>query len=604
MWGVFKDGVQYGMFLNAPETTREDPPPPNRGVAVGPTRADPALPSGKSATLFNFFPTEEAKTGQIVNVLGSAGYQPSVSHGQLDNFASDISSNTAFVFTNTHGGRLQGQNKVEHFYFLTRQRYSSTDETTANPYYADLKDGSVAIAQDPENRQLAIYYCIGPGFVRKHMRFGPNSVWINNACEGADDEFTQAALGKGLSAYIAWTDAVSRTWASNAAVYLADRLTGASSDSDYPIAPPQRPFDLPSILGDMAKTSGKDARTNPTVDESDIFANDPSWLYQWTGVQKLVHKAKLVATYASGPPTPSQQFAELAPTIVSLSVDEGNKQLTITAGPTTIQKTSDLKVTMAGKAMTVQSVANGHIVCALGPDDNGNVVVTWLGRQSNAVPLTMWTGAVHLTEAQIDRGTLAYTVNWNLKFRGDVHGPRFAPGATPSLPATSGICTPSSSANYSSTGAYTYQDNNQTFIDSWAGSGSLPNALTLTPPIFQFNRSNFDATFQIQTDSGTKKTTLSVAPGAFSGNAITQTTAPAGTTAPVAVNFPEHSIMPQNWIPWPIQVALDSGFNAGPGSKTVVTGTAPHRIRWTIVWDGFTAVDAPTANTSRAIDSP
>src|SRR5205085_7253152 len=118
-----------------------------------------------------------------------------------------VQSDTGLLVTNSHGGMgadpfVPGK---EHFYLITNSGVPPRHPVRGEPLFDEWKAGRIALwGTVIENRVIGV----GPGWVQNNMHFGPNSLWINNACMGFNQEFKDAAFHNNLGAYIGWDQSV------------------------------------------------------------------------------------------------------------------------------------------------------------------------------------------------------------------------------------------------------------------------------------------------------------------------------------------------------------------------------------------------------------
>jgi hypothetical protein len=540
-------------------------------------------------------------------MLGNNGYKPFSMNGKLDDFKNSISAGTGVFFTSTHGARWQGMDKKQHFYLLTTQRYNPQDES--GPIGQDLKNGLLGLGSEMENGHQVPVLCIGAGFVTKYMKFGPNSLWINGACQSFDQEFYQACFAKGLSAYAGWTESVERGASTRASKYIFDRLLGANADEEYPAAPPQRPFDLIDVLQALARTPGANTITNPTLDQSNWIEGDPTWKFPFIGIPGIkVITAKLQYAFAAGPPTPAQWVRLLAPSITQLTVDEVTNKLAIQGSFGS--DSQGATVTVGGSALTIVpgSWRSDEIQCSgLAPGLTGDVVVTVKGHKSNAVPLTLWKGQLHLKVEFLNQQTEKYDVNWILTFRGDAHGFRSFPDQPVFYPTVPGgpegaptiriqNTGRDSVVNYTATGT----DDEQMQRVDISGSGSIPYSTINPYPGSTDAPGGYTASMDL--DVLGHKMYIRADAAMWKGIGVvltfkgTNPTTINSTTDLATRGDGDNRYFDRVNTSTYLTLAMDSNLN-GAGSQKVFT---QNNVRYTYTWTAFTAKNAPTPMTSRA----
>ena len=183
----------------------------------------------------------------------------------------------------------------------------------------DLNDGSLTYFTaltfngDPSHPALgsSVHYGITSKCVTKYWtgKFNSNSLVFISACHSADPlvlEFELAALNAGASLYLGWSDTMAIPQAVVSGAYLFDRLLGTNA-VDPVETPPQRAFSWAPVLADMA--THKRSNMDQTLDTT--------------------FSARKGATAKLIPLTLGGQFAQLAPSIESFSVDEQNDELIV-----------------------------------------------------------------------------------------------------------------------------------------------------------------------------------------------------------------------------------------------------------------------------------
>jgi len=349
------------------------------------------------------------------------------------------------------------------------------DGTSDAAYAADLNDGSLTYFvgltfngdQNGLVRRAEAHYGITFKFVTKHWtgKFNPNSLVFMNACSSASPdalEFGLACLQAGASAYVGWTDTMVIRDGVVSAAYFFDRLLGANA-VDPVESPPQRAFAWGAVLSEMA------TRTRPYNSSK----------YDTTVNPHTGRAAKLMPLLLNG------QFAQLAPSIESLEVDEQSDELIVFG----LFGDPRGDVFMNDSPLTIKSWTTNEIRCVLprsGALASGDVyVLAGAPRQkSNIVQLTEWKGTVTCTFQA--KGTLKMVWTFNVHFRADVHDRRIAPHEAPVMPGASYLQALDTSGTYVFSGVYV--DPTHTNREEWSGAGSVPSfvkppAGTSPPPV-------------------------------------------------------------------------------------------------------------------------
>ncbi len=377
-WGRFADG---STLVIANNLDRKQPFPPRlkRSAAVKRSRSrEGGLPTTENVvigtSLGQFF--ETANT-EIANMFLEQPYSLASPAETVD--ALKTMSNVGVLYLTAHGCsapiRIGGPQTF--LVWTSSLRTPALDET----YKADLQDGSLsyfaALTFQGDETVLRwhteVHYAITSKFVTKYWKgkFNKNSIVFMNACSSAATvalDFENACLQAGASVYLGWTNTMVIRDGVITAAYLFDRMLGANTFFDVE-KPPQRPFDINSVLAEMG------ARNRTYTATSYDSTLNPK-----TGIT-----AKLDMLANNG------NFGLLAPSIVGLRVNEQKGELTVFG--TFGEPKGD--VTINDAAMTVKNWTATEVTCALdreGPNASGDVMVAaGLPRQrSNPVQLTEW----------------------------------------------------------------------------------------------------------------------------------------------------------------------------------------------------------------------
>jgi hypothetical protein len=453
IWGQFTDGPMYGLVNNDPDLGKPRsavmPIAPSRTGARGATRAL-TLPSGSDVHLLHGFSNDRPNINdQIESMLDRAeGYHVHKGTASLDAFKA-VQASTGLLVTNMHAALCPDplDKRREHIYLVTNTETPPRHPTKGEPLYDDWKAGRIYLfGTDVNSRVIGI----GPGWVQQNMHFGPNSLWINNACMAFNREFMDSAFQQGLGAYVGWDESVHFEVANAAALFLVDRLTGANVETAHREDPPQRPFDLQSIVRDLKQRPGLNPVTNPTMDHSLWIELDTSNL-----LNTKLPDAHLLYLYNDLPGAPPDETGSLAPSIDYMTVTAtGNNETEIRINGMFGSKQG--KVSIAGTDIPVKSWEPLNVVCSLPAHDqagaHGDVVVEVAGHRSNPVQLTMWEltftnitqydfSGKYVTDKPVPptfvtyyaepTGSAMITTSFKIYLRADIHEPRKGPGQKP-----------------------------------------------------------------------------------------------------------------------------------------------------------------------------
>jgi hypothetical protein len=254
------------------------------------------------------------------------------------------------------------------------------------------------------------YYCITPLFVRNRIRFSRNSLVFIDTCysgAGGAASFREACFSSGAAFYAGWTDSVKDSWAYNHTTRpLFDLLLGGSPI--YQVQPPQRPFDIAAVIDFMD-------RKGLLVDRSPGFPG---------------------AKFACWPgPAANGSLRILNPSILSMGAIESAGEIVVSGlfdpeAAATVRVEGDGLAEVAARSVTRNSLT--FPLEATASPSAGKVTVTQHGRQSNTVPLSDWTiDATLVKHFSPGQDQPSATMEFSLRFRGDVHEGRLKPFEAP-----------------------------------------------------------------------------------------------------------------------------------------------------------------------------
>lgn len=637
VWATLQDGSGAAFT----DESLFDPP---TGKSVGPiglppTRAaDPGLPTGRTAYLFQMtvFNEDPSRTGsdirpQLATFLQKAGYTVVRADGTLADFKATIASDNALLWTNTHGGfgmvATKGVEQKVYFIFSSTVIQSS-DLGTGGPYASDIQAGRLLRLH---NVKGGWYLGITAAWLQDNAHFGHNSLWINDACESATTtEMSDAAFHSGLSAYTGWDESVLWPVANNAAMYLVDRMAGVNLATPVP-DPPQRPFDLESVVSDMGSQ-------NPPLTVSSVTI--PIYLKPFTDLHDVV--AHLQVARNSFAPQPPDQFSLLAPTISTLTVAGSDLQISGQFGEAPGSGTT-AKVTVGGTEVPADWSANlitAHLPGPGQPGFAGDVQVTVNGVKSNIAQLTLWPIKFHLlqqqqlfgTQSQPDPNTPGQTIltdysgshtstaEVTVYIRCDVRDPRGQSGQTPpdlglepeqacKLVTGQGVSALASLTGWSFGGTdttHTYSTPidvaEHTLSNAWSNGASPQPPLPLDgsaplPEHFDNGQVSFHHANRALMSWITARLNVPLHVDTTStASDGTKTTTHQDTTAFLVFAVAQPSDQSQ---PYPL--LLDTGYGIQAGQITIKDVTnANSSIKVTVSWDATPAQFPPDPNAARA----
>lgn len=471
VWAILSDGRPFVVANNVDRTetlaVSSLPSPGYRATALDAREKPEGLPTTDNVVLGTGFGSYfDAATSEVSDLFVAQNYSPASDGASVE--ALKLQGNTGVVYLTTHGALAPIRRGGEPVFIAWTSTPRAPDGSSDALYAEDLNDGSLTYFTaltfngDPSHPALgaSVHYGITSKFVTKYWtgKFNSNSLVFISACHSADPlalEFEFAVLNAGASLYLGWSDTMVIPQAVVSGAYLFDRLLGTNA-VDPMETPPQRAFSWAPVMADMAthKRSNSDQMLDTTF------------------------SARKGATAKLMPLTLGGQFAQLAPSIESLAVDEQNDELIVNGYFGDLQG----DVWMNGSPMTVKTWTSTQIHCALmrsGADASGDVqVIAANPRQSsNVVQLTEWSGA--LTATYKGKGSLQMLWTFNVHFRADVHDRRLAPHEAPVMPLADWIDALDTDGSFSFSGNYV--DPGGAYREEWSGSGSLPSYVTLPP---------------------------------------------------------------------------------------------------------------------------
>ncbi len=574
------------------------------------SRAANQLGTGKNAVIFNNFGKltdiplkiqSSAVLDTIKTVLTSVGYSVTRSDGTLDALEHSV-KNEDIVHVEGHGTFARVYNKDgssgSPVYCLpTATGLNLVDEAL---HSAELQEGFIgpSLTADIVGNSFGLnkQYYITPKFAAKNWTLNNNCfVYFNTCMSNSNIEgtpFRQVCTKPPGGTYAGWTDLIRAGDSAQSAQYLYNSLAGQNNLGTLAKNPPQRAFDWPAVLKDMQNQHLNEARGPDLISPTAFLA---------------------FSTSAGTTKADSDSFGLFAPSISNVAVDEIRNQLVL-FGEFGSDPQGGGTVTVGGAALSIRpgGWTQSEITCdGLSPGLSGDVVVTVRGHPSNAVPLTMWKGQIHLLVEHLNWGSENYKVNWNLTFRGDVHGWRYAPGQAvtyPYAPAASGETDSiqiglegrDSTADYEAGGT---SDSDTRRIDL-SGSGSIPFSL-INP--FPDDQGGFSAYMNV--DLKGHKMYISANAAMWKGIAVTalfkgapplfppstiHDTADLTTVGGINNQYFDNNANARSHLP--IVLSLDDNLNGQGGTQVSMV----NNIRYTYTWSGFTAVNAPTAATTRS----
>jgi hypothetical protein len=337
-------------------------------------------------------------TSDIADMVSSRGYTPVT--GNLDVEEMKTWNGDGAIYISSHGELMPLQDGgVPEPVLWTSTPYVEGDTT----YEAELlpdSDGHILMGISSAEYDLDAqgspivesHYVVTGRWIEKHMHFAPGSFVQLDVCFGG---LLEASLhNAGADVIGGWANAVADGDGARVDKFVFDRFLGANQYE--PQTPPQRPFDVGPVGDDL---------TNRGWDVSESGA-----VYSLIG---------------------GDSFALLSPSIENMTVDEQAGRLTLN-GIFGTQDDSSM-VTVGGTELSNCDWQPEKVICDIEPGFSGDVVASKRDHDSNAVPLTEWTGTVDYKETN-DFSSMVAEVKLQVSFRADVHAYRTTSGGDPIKP--------------------------------------------------------------------------------------------------------------------------------------------------------------------------
>ena len=440
VWALLRDGrplvIPAQAFAPHPKVSR------TARVDAQRSPAEMEVPEGKAVVVNTVgLPFTGGELSSLVLDLRASGYQTFATTGDFWRLRTDVAYGQRHVF---HWKAQSGFAKDGVRVLASSTRLNAEDE--ANSLTTDdFLDGSlayfIAISADPD-RGFDVRYAVTPTFVRKYMRFPPDSLVFIDADMSDDAPLKAAFFDAGASVFAGWSSFILiLTDTSVPVLTFYDGLLGLDRFGADPELR-QRSFDPESIAAWMAKT-GLD-----------------------TPVDAALTNTRLVVTRKD------DQFGLLCPAIEQIVVDEAQQELSIVG---LFGATGDLSVTIGGTAVPVKERHPTYLrvgpLPTKGPGSAGDVRVTVNEHTSNAVQLTEWHGRF-VYDFKVE--TLQQRVTFDVHLRADVHSFRLAPGGTPAPAAILSLQPANdSTVSYVRSGEYAAPYGDCTITHVWTGTGPV-----------------------------------------------------------------------------------------------------------------------------------
>lgn len=492
------------------------------------------VPTPRTAHVINNFGGGNASvSSRISSMLAANGYLPASGSASVSALA-NLSGDGVF-YIDTHGVDMTEDDGKDTYYLMASDVY---DPTNTKAHDAGLQSHFLSVVGETQSvRQpdgtfqdvISGHYAISDRFASSNWgRFGQNSLVFINACSSAKTSALRSVcFAKGASAYAGWSGDVDNAFASKAAPFVFDRLLGANK-VNVPADGPQRPFDYPNALGDMAHY-GLNADVN--------------------GVTLSIVQ------------NPGTSFGLLAPTISYMAVDELKQELTINGVFGTVEGT----VTVGGTPINPKSWGFNSIICDLPPDLSGDVIVEVNRHKSNVVQLTEWR-CTFKTTVIANHGSLRQDGALSINFRADVHAHRDSPGQTPIKPVVPFNEESSTSGMFTASGSWT----TGAVTTTWSGTATLVDQL--------HHQGSMNAILCFGSiDASQMKIDIALEAFSVSGMVASGPTGPG--PLPGSTGMLDGSFAPGQPVP-SLQLALNADFSIPAGVREEIDSGTTVRLEW------------------------
>ncbi len=275
------------------------------------------------------------------------------------------------------------------------------------------------------------FFAFNANFLAKDLTFNSGAIIDNQSCHGENRRIVNGPAklsARGVGRYYGWTLAVEEEDADGTDAFMLDRLLGEQSPSVTGLdqyarqrMPPQRPFPLDQVY-DVMETEG---RSGP------LSGWSPGLPYNISEVRKG-YDSTFIYTDFGGESIAHPPIEYALPSIEYLAVNEDTSTLDVfgtfpaATGGVAISNPSGT-ATPSPRSWTTTKVEVP--IPGAGAGAWGLVSVIDGGIESNAVPLTLWSGTLAygakgtITSERGDSGSgsLNETATFNVNVRADVH---------------------------------------------------------------------------------------------------------------------------------------------------------------------------------------
>ncbi len=310
------------------------------------------------------------------------------------------------LFWQSHGVYYKKKDGTRGVSLVTRQ--FATTEMIQGKYKAMVDAGELDFAIDDNPWKLP-YFTITSEFVRKHIRFAPNSIAVVDACLAGDAELAKGFTDANCGSFASW-DWLSGPYSGTPCLKVFDRLLGMNEEPPVS-SPPERSFSLMATRWWMS-AFGFDVDPSPMW-ENQVRPNAKlTWFHHSTAPGHILKPSVMRALHENAYPTepyskyliegdfgddPGESLREVLWGGFKMHVVRWEPHTGIT-----------IRMPASPRAGNIEVVLKKDFVS-----------------RSNPLPITQWT--VPFTYEIKSEGSLDVKLEMSVKFRADIHGSRGMP---------------------------------------------------------------------------------------------------------------------------------------------------------------------------------
>ena len=368
-------------------------------IPIPGTHTHAEFPTSSKATLVNVLGLGGDAASVLQTALTTKGYAVTTSTGTLPQLRT-VFKQISIGWISTHGGEVDvpvsrnpgEESKISLMGVGTGD--AITGPCSTRPDCAQVRQDmdEMRIAKGGYEGQPVPYFIMTRGFFRKYFAFESRSMLFLDGCstgapdKGSADIRSDLKSVSNLGHLLAWDKTVWNAGATMAAKYVFDRMAGTNQFEVPDIK--LRPFSLGEVFDWMKRTNR----------DEDAY-----------GTSRLIYFKN------------SSEDLMLAPSIWVSHVTESDKKLTVYGDFGSDTPTA----TIGGNPVTVRTPGQDQIELTIDDQDQGDVIITSKGHDSNKAPLTAWEGTMKQSQPQSQfygAPGIVLTVNCSkLRFRTDIH---------------------------------------------------------------------------------------------------------------------------------------------------------------------------------------